>query len=139
MRRGLAAAAVGTALGRADDAEGFGRAVALAAKHDLVQPLVRLAAPLAPLLRTHARKGRSHAAHLCRQVLDRTPASPLPGWQLAVMHLLEAGLTFPAIAEELHVSVSMVKKHTRAIYKALGATNRAEAVQAWTRWPGAPD
>jgi DNA-binding NarL/FixJ family response regulator len=26
----------------------------------------------------------------------------------------------------------MVKKHTRAIYKALGATNRAEAVLAWT-------
>jgi LuxR family maltose regulon positive regulatory protein len=132
VRRGLAMAAVGSAIGQSEGTEGFHRAVALAAKHGLAQPVVRLAEPLHPLLRATARKGRSAAARLCQDVLSSAPAAALPGRQLAVMRLLEEGLTLPEIAAELHISVSMVKKHTRAIYKALGATNRAEAVLAWT-------
>jgi LuxR family maltose regulon positive regulatory protein len=136
VRRGLALAALGTALGRSEGTEGFGRAVSLAAKHGLVQPVIRLAEPLAPLLRATARKGRGAAARLCQDALAVTPVTPLPGRQLAVIRLLEEGLTLSEIATELHISVSMVKKHTRAIYKALGATNRAEAVQAWTSGTG---
>jgi DNA-binding NarL/FixJ family response regulator len=132
VRRGVALAAHGSAVGRSEGTEGFDRAVALAAKHGLAEPIVRLAEPLAPLLRAASRRSRSHLGRLAQSVLARTPTAPLPGRQLAVMRLLEEGLTLGEIASELHISVSMVKKHTRAIYRALGVANRVEAIQAWT-------
>ena len=42
--------------------------------------------------------------------------------------LIAQGLSNPAIAEQLIISVGTIKAHTNRIYGKLGATNRIEAV-----------
>jgi LuxR family transcriptional regulator, maltose regulon positive regulatory protein len=55
------------------------------------------------------------------------------GWtlttaELRVLQFLPSHLSFPEIAERLHVSPNTVKTHVRAMYRKLGATCRGEAV-----------
>jgi DNA-binding NarL/FixJ family response regulator len=68
-----------------------------------------------------------------------TPASAaasLPDWaelpltprQKHVLHLLTQGLSNKLIARELGVSVETVKDHVAAVFKALGASSRTQAV-----------
>jgi DNA-binding NarL/FixJ family response regulator len=54
-------------------------------------------------------------------------ADPLTPRELEILHLLTEGLTNPAIAEELVISVGTVKSHTSRIYSKLGVSNRTEA------------
>jgi DNA-binding NarL/FixJ family response regulator len=60
------------------------------------------------------------------------PARPTPSSlterQREVLHLLSAGRPTKSIARELGVAVGTVKVHLAAIYRALGATNRVEAL-----------
>jgi DNA-binding NarL/FixJ family response regulator len=57
--------------------------------------------------------------------------------QLDVLRLLAKGQTNKVIARDLGLSVSTVKVHLNTVFRALGATNRVEAVvrarplQAW--------
>jgi predicted ATPase/DNA-binding CsgD family transcriptional regulator len=53
---------------------------------------------------------------------------PLTNRELEVLHLIGQGLSNPAIAEQLVISVGTVKAHTNRIYGKLGVTNRVEAV-----------
>ncbi len=53
---------------------------------------------------------------------------PLTDRELDVLHLIGQGLSNPAIAEQLVISVGTVKAHTNRIYGKLGVTNRVEAV-----------
>ena len=53
---------------------------------------------------------------------------PLTNRELEVLHLIGQGLSNPAIAEQLFISVGTVKAHTNHIYGKLGATNRVKAV-----------
>jgi len=53
---------------------------------------------------------------------------PLTDRELEVLHLIGQGLSNPAIAERLIISVGTVKAHTNRIYGKLGVTNRVEAV-----------
>jgi predicted ATPase/DNA-binding CsgD family transcriptional regulator/Tfp pilus assembly protein PilF len=53
---------------------------------------------------------------------------PLTDRELEVLHLIAQGLSNPAIAEQLFISVGTVKAHTNRIYGKLGVTNRVEAV-----------
>ncbi len=46
-----------------------------------------------------------------------------------VLDLIAAGSTNREIAEQLYLSPHTVKEHTSALYRKLGARNRAEAVQ----------
>lgn len=72
------------------------------------------------------------------ELLDFVPLSPaaktspliepLTERELEVLHLIAQGLSNPAIAEQLIISVGTVKAHTNRIYGKLGATNRIEAV-----------
>ncbi len=48
--------------------------------------------------------------------------------ELEVLRLLARGLSNPAIARELVISVGTVKAHTSSIYGKLGVTSRVEAV-----------
>jgi LuxR family transcriptional regulator, maltose regulon positive regulatory protein len=48
--------------------------------------------------------------------------------ELAVLRLLESKLSQREIAGELYVSFNTVKTHTRAVFRKLGATSRAETV-----------
>jgi DNA-binding NarL/FixJ family response regulator len=57
------------------------------------------------------------------------PAPPLSEREREVLHLIAAGLTNREIAEALFLSPHTVKEHTSAVYRKLGARNRAEAVQ----------
>jgi DNA-binding NarL/FixJ family response regulator len=58
----------------------------------------------------------------------RAAPSSLTERQQEVLHLLSGGRPTKAIARELGVAVGTVKVHLAAIYRALGATNRVEAL-----------
>jgi DNA-binding CsgD family transcriptional regulator len=57
-------------------------------------------------------------------------ASVLSPRQVAVLARLAEGRSNAQIAEELHFGVATISRETSAIYRALGAANRAEAVRA---------
>ena len=46
-----------------------------------------------------------------------------------VLRLLQGSLSLNEIASDLYVSHNTVKTHTSALYRKLGASSRAEAVQ----------
>jgi len=48
--------------------------------------------------------------------------------ELEVLRLIAEGLSNPAIAEKLTISVGTVKAHTASIYSKLGASNRVQAI-----------
>jgi ATP/maltotriose-dependent transcriptional regulator MalT len=48
--------------------------------------------------------------------------------ELEVLHLIAEGLSNPAIAGKLTISVGTVKAHTANIYSKLGASNRVQAL-----------
>ena len=63
--------------------------------------------------------------------LERAPIAfvePLTYRELEVLRLLPTHRTLAEIGEELYVSVNTVKYHVKAIYRKLGAENRADAV-----------
>lgn len=72
------------------------------------------------------------------ELLDLVPVSPaaagfaliepLTDRELDVLHLIGRGLSNPAIAKQLFISIGTVKAHTNRIYGKLGVTNRVEAV-----------
>ncbi len=68
-----------------------------------------------------------------RRVLTEDPpisfTEPLSERELEVMRLLGSDLDGPAIARELHVSLSTVRTHTQHIYAKLGVNNRRAAVR----------
>jgi DNA-binding NarL/FixJ family response regulator len=57
------------------------------------------------------------------------PEPILTGREREVLDLIAAGSTNREIAEQLYLSPHTVKEHTSALYRKLGARNRAEAVQ----------
>jgi DNA-binding NarL/FixJ family response regulator len=57
------------------------------------------------------------------------PAPLLTGREREVLDLIAAGSTNREIAARLYLSPHTVKEHTSALYRKLGARNRAEAVQ----------
>jgi len=61
------------------------------------------------------------------------PAPLLSEREREVLNLIAAGSTNREIAQELFLSPHTVKEHTSALYRKLGARNRAEAVQLGQR------
>jgi two-component system response regulator DesR len=57
------------------------------------------------------------------------PAPLLSEREREVLELIGAGATNREIAERLYLSPHTIKEHTSALYRKLGARNRAEAVQ----------
>ena len=57
------------------------------------------------------------------------PAPLLSEREREVLELIGAGSTNREIAQRLYLSPHTVKEHTSALYRKLGARNRAEAVQ----------
>ena len=53
---------------------------------------------------------------------------PLTDREVEVLHLIRQGLSNPAIAKQLFISIGTVKAHTNRIYGKLGVANRVEAV-----------
>ena len=56
-------------------------------------------------------------------------APPLSQREREVLDLIAGGSTNREIAAALHLSPHTIKEHTSALYRKLGARNRAEAVQ----------
>jgi LuxR family maltose regulon positive regulatory protein len=63
--------------------------------------------------------------HLARPLIE-----PLSDRELAALRYLASRLTYREIASELYISINTLKSHVKAIYRKLGASTRAEAVQA---------
>lgn len=68
------------------------------------------------------------AARAAGAVPPRGTEAVLTGRQLDVLRLLAQGLTNKEIAREFDLSPATVKAHAAAIFEALGASNRTEAV-----------
>ncbi|HKR98833.1 MAG TPA: LuxR C-terminal-related transcriptional regulator [Candidatus Dormibacteraeota bacterium] len=66
---------------------------------------------------------------------DRRPArsQALSDAERRILHLLATELTLRDIGRELYLSLNTVKTHTHSIYRKLGVSSRAEAVQAGER------
>lgn len=58
---------------------------------------------------------------------------PLTAKELAVLALLPSHATYRAIGAQLYVSVNTVKTYVRSVYRKLGASSRAEAVDTARR------
>jgi LuxR family maltose regulon positive regulatory protein len=59
---------------------------------------------------------------------DRAARDPLTTAEMRVLGYLPTHLSFPAIAGRLNVSRFTVKTQAMAVYRKLGASSRAEAV-----------
>ena len=64
-----------------------------------------------------------------RRWAPKDPTGPLTEREEAVLRLLRGTLSLREIGQELFLSNNTIKTHTRAIYRKLGATTRAEAVE----------
>jgi DNA-binding NarL/FixJ family response regulator len=62
-----------------------------------------------------------------RTMQDRLALSPR---ESEVLRLLHCGLSVPAIAQEMFISVSTAKTYVARLYEKLGAANRAQALMA---------
>jgi LuxR family maltose regulon positive regulatory protein len=81
-----------------------------------------------------ARAQQARLEGLAHRLTARLPAAKEPGEPLtererAVLRLLRSTLSLREIGRELFLSANTIKTHTRAIYRKLGATTRAEAVE----------
>ena len=72
--------------------------------------------------------GASYARH--QQTVDRPAgvSGPLSARQMEVLRWMAEGLTDERIAEQLNLSRKTVVTHVQAVYRNLGARNRAHAV-----------
>jgi LuxR family maltose regulon positive regulatory protein len=141
--RGLALAAAGEHAGAL---AALGDALRLASPRGYVRVFADEGAPMAALLRHLVAAQRTEpgsAAGLPSAYLSRlaraferdasqpqaVPAlvEPLSERELEVLRLLAAGKPNQAIAEDLYVSLSTVKKHVTHVLGKLGVTNRTEA------------
>lgn len=62
-----------------------------------------------------------------RSMQDRLTLSPR---ETEVLRLLHDGLSVPAIAQEMYISMSTAKTYVARLYEKLGAANRAQALMA---------
>ena len=83
---------------------------------------------LATAIRSIAQGKRYVSRELERIMEEDPPVQELTPRQLEILGSLVRGLTSVDIAKELDISPDMVREHTSALFKRLGAANRAEAV-----------
>jgi LuxR family maltose regulon positive regulatory protein len=117
----------------------LGEALALAQPGGFIRTFVDEGSPMVALLRHAAKLGI--ATNYVRQlqaafgeVEGRTTSSqpliePLSERELDVLRLLRTELDGPEVAQQLMVSLSTMRTHTRNIYTKLGVTNRRAAVR----------
>jgi LuxR family maltose regulon positive regulatory protein len=92
------------------------------ADRELINLLSHAAPEMADLIRTLDR------VQPARPFAPKDPA-PLTRRELVILEHLAGNLTVPDIAERLHVSPSTVKNQCTSLYRKLGATSRAHALQ----------
>jgi DNA-binding NarL/FixJ family response regulator len=75
-----------------------------------------------------------HAVGNGKHRLPSQTAPQLSPQQMSVLELIAAGATNREIAGQLELSPNTVKEYAGAVFKRLGARNRAEAVRRAQRW-----
>jgi LuxR family maltose regulon positive regulatory protein len=127
----------------AGDADGalasMTRALALAEPEGYVRLFVDELPSIAPLLEAAAKQGTTRRyARLLVYASGRTRATagvgralvePLSEREVEVLRLLGTDLDGPGIANELVVSLSTIRSHTKSIYAKLGVNSRRAAVR----------
>lgn len=118
------------------------RALKLAEPEGYVRAFLDAGAAIEPLLATGLRDGVT-SAYVTRLLTDlQQPTDhaeitadpnqlliePLSDRELDVLRLIAAGHTNQAIADELVIALSTVKKHINSIYGKLGVSNRTQAL-----------
>jgi DNA-binding NarL/FixJ family response regulator len=103
-------------------ASGLSAYVAKTAPLDEVLSAIRHAAVAAS---SFTASGLATAVARRREIEDRLAPSPR---EREVLRLLNNGLSVPAIAAEMFISVSTAKTYVAKLYEKLGATNRAQAL-----------
>ena len=74
-------------------------------------------------------QGETYVAPDLQQILnDSKPLQALSSRQMEILKSVSRGMTNDAIAEQLGISVAMVRQHLNALFVKIGAQNRAEAV-----------
>ncbi len=139
VRRSLAAAVLHDTVGEARDAGRSLRAgLIVAAAHRLVQPVAEWGAPMWRLLRrvdeTERDRGVVEIARRAQTRIAAVGMAPrFTARESVVLAHLDRGLSVPAVAREMLLSVNTVKTYVKSIYRKLGATSRAEALAAWRK------
>jgi LuxR family maltose regulon positive regulatory protein len=87
---------------------------------------------LEPYVQTLTEASNSQLAPL-RRAVDTTIVEPLSERETTVLRYLASRLTNQEIATALYVSLNTMKSHLRNVYRKLGVTSRAEAVEAGRR------
>ena len=64
-----------------------------------------------------------------RAQLNRRLADELTEREYEVLHLLDRGMTYREVGEELYISTNTVKYYQKAIFQKLGVTSRLEALR----------
>ncbi len=113
-------------------------AVELAAEAGMLQTVVAEGEPVAELVERSAWAVPPDWLDRWRRTYVRTrPSAPDPALperltdrEREVLRLLSSRLTLREIADELYVSINTLKFHLRVIYRKLGVSSRAEAVEA---------
>ena len=73
--------------------------------------------------------GKRYVSHELRRIIaEDPPVQDLTPRQQEILSAIVRGLTSVDIAKTLRISPSMVREHTSALFRKLGAANRAEAV-----------
>ncbi len=70
----------------------------------------------------------AHSRSLAHEPREGTPVEEPSPAELVVLGGLAAGLSRREIGADLYISLHTVKTHTRALYRKLGVTSRAEAI-----------
>jgi LuxR family maltose regulon positive regulatory protein len=119
----------------------LGRALNLAGREGFVRVFLDEGEPLVKLLyqaKTHQVGG--DYAHALLSVCNQVPGprldpvqllvEPLTSREIEVLNLIADGLSNPAIADRLVISLPTVKRHISNIYAKLGVESRVQAVSA---------
>ena len=83
---------------------------------------------LVDAIRAIADGKRYLAPEIAGMLKTTTPVQPLSPRQAEILRLIVDGKSNPEIADALDISVDMVKEHALALFRKIGAANRAEAV-----------
>ncbi len=71
--------------------------------------------------------------HQTQSATGRAPIEPLSPQEQRVLRLLVAGQTYPEMAQALIVSPNTIKTQVSSIYRKLGVSRRAEAIELTQR------
>ena len=83
---------------------------------------------LVTAIRTVA-SGKTYVSPEIKRIISTDPpVAALSPRQTEILQSIVRGLSNPAIAKQLGISIDMVKEHTEALFQKLGVANRPEAV-----------